>query len=163
MYVINEAYDDNTALVIDLSNYTRKEMSELELIRFASYGNEVLGLSVSGQQKNYINGYESISFPVEAEADEYIKENRLSFRNKRYLNGLYWVLEKKNNKIHVDYYICTWAGPNALYVGEKGYTPYIQSAKKFDKKTAGKQAALMTKNSKTGKYWTTQRVVRRFG
>ena len=53
MYVINEAYDDNTALVIDLSNYTRKEMSELELIRFASYGNEVLQMRALRTDRGY--------------------------------------------------------------------------------------------------------------
>lgn len=163
MFIINEAFDDNTAVVIDLNNYARREMSEIDLIRFANSGHEVLGLSVTGQQINYINAYECISFSMESEADEYIKENGLTFRNKRYVNNLYWVLEKKNKKIHVDYYICTWAGPNATYVAEKGYTPYIQAAKSFTKHEAGKRAALMTKGSKTGKIWTTHRLVRRFG
>lgn len=162
MFIINEAFDDNTAIVLDLNTYARREMSELELIRFASSGHDVLGLSVTNQQINYITAYSCISFAVETEADEYIRENGLTFRNKRYINGLYWVLEKNNKKIHVDYYICTWAGDTATYVAEKGYTPYIQAAKSFDKKTAGKQAALMTKSSKTGKYWTTRRIVRRF-
>ena len=163
MFVVSEAYDDNTALVIDLNTFSRKEMSELDLIRFASSGHDVLGLSVTNKQINYIHGYDCISFPTEYEADEYIKYNGLTFRNKRYLNGMYWVLDKKDNKIHVDYYVCTWAGNEVTYVAEKGYTPYIQAAKKFDKKSAGKQAALMTQNSKTGKHWSTQRIVRRFG
>lgn len=163
MFIIVEAFDDNTATVMDLNTYARKEMSEAELIRFSNSGHQVLGLSVTGQQINYINSYSCISFATESEADEYIRDCGLSFRNKKYINNLYWVLEKNNNKIHVDYYICTWAGNEATYVADKGYTPYIQAAKVFDKRTAGKQAALMTKSSKTGKYWTTHRIVRRFG
>lgn len=162
MLVVVEAYDDNSALVMDLNTYTRKEMSELELIRFANNGHNILGLSVSSRQINYINAYDCISFASEDEADEYIKENGLTSKNKRYTNNLVWVLEKKNNKIHVDYYICAWSGPNAVYVAEQGYTPYIQAAKSFDKKTAGRKAVMMAQKSKTGKYWTTQRVVRRF-
>lgn len=162
MFVISEAYDDNTAMVIDLSTYSRKEMSEIDLIRFSATGHDVLGLSVSDKQINYIHGYDCISFATEDEADEYIKDKGLTYRNKKYINGLYWVLEKKSSKIHVDYYVCTWAGQNATYVAERGYTPYIQAAKSFDKKSAGRQAAMMTQHSKTGKHWTTQRIVRRF-
>ena len=62
----------------------------------------------------------------------------------------YWVFEKTNKVYHVDYYVCTWAGDTATYIGkEGGYTPYIQAAKSFSKHEANKKAAIMTRNSKT--------------
>lgn len=158
MYVIYEAYDDNTADVFDLGSYGRKLMTEQELIYFGN-NHDVLGLSVSGHKINYITPYDCLSFATEDEADEYIRENDLSYQNKRYLLGMYWVFEKKNHKHHVVYYVCTYAGDEVTYLCKNGYSPYIQSAKTFDKRTANEKAALMTKNSKTGKYWTTQRVV----
>ena len=158
MYVIYEAYDDNTADVLDIGNYGRKFMTEQELIHFGN-NYDVLGLSVSGHKLNYITAYNCLSFASEEEANEYIRENGLSYQNKRYAMGLFWVFEKKNHKKHVDYYICTYAGDEVTYLAEKGYTPYIQAAKTFDKRTAGEKAALMTNKSKTGKHWTTQRIV----
>ena len=83
----------------------------------------------------------------------------ISGKNKRYIQGLYWVFEKRNSKIHVDYYVCAYAGEEVTYLADAGgYTPYIQAAKIFDKKTAGEAAAIMTQHSRTGKHWTTQRV-----
>ena len=163
MYVVYQAYDDNTAEILDIGSYGRKLMTEQELIIFGNK-HDVLGLSVSGHKINYITAYNCLSFSSEEEANEYIKYNNLSYQNKRYMCGYWWVFEKKNNKIHVDYYVCNYKGEEVTYVGEdnKGktlYTPYIQAAKSFDKKEAGEKAALMRKNSKTGTYWTTQRVV----
>lgn len=158
MYVVYEAYDDNTADIIDIGNYTRRFMTEQQLITFGN-NHDVLGLSVSSHKINYINAYSCLSFATEEEADDYIRENSLSYQSKRYAMNMYWVFEKKNYKKHVDYYICTYRGNEVSYVAEKGYTPYIQAAKQFNKKTAGEQAARMTKNSRTGTHWTTQRVV----
>lgn len=159
MYIIYKAYDDNTAEILDVGTYQKRELTEKELINF-NKEHDVLGLSATKQKINYIEAYSCVQFSMESEADEYIKENNLSYRNKRYIQGLYWVFEKSNKKIHVDYYVCAYAGKEVLYLAEKGYTPYIQAAKVFDKRSAGKAAALATKNSKTGKYWTTQRVKR---
>lgn len=165
MYVIYEAFDDNTAIVLDIGTYRRIQMSEQELIRFEKQ-NDVLGLSVSKNKINYITAYNCLSFSSEEDANEYIKDNNLSYQNKRFIQGYWWIFDKKEHKKHVDYYICTYRGDDITYLGEKDnkgkntFTPYIQAAKVFDKRTAGEQAALMTKNSKTGTYWTTQRVVR---
>lgn len=158
MYIIYEAYDDNTADVLDIGNFAKRPMTEQELIIFGN-NHDVLGLSVSGHKLNYITAYNCLSFASEDEADDYIKSNGLSYQNKRYAVGYYWVFEKKNRKRHVDYYIYTCAGDNITYLTENGYSPYIQAAKSFDKKTAGEKAALMTRNSKTGKHWSIQRVI----
>lgn len=157
MYVIYEAYDDNTADVLDIGNFAKRTMTEQKLIRFGN-NHDILGLSVSGQKINYITAYNCLSFASEDEADDYIKYNGLSYQNKRYAVGYYWVFEKKNRKKHVDYYIYTCAGDDVTYVTESGYSPYIQVAKSFDKKTAKEKAALMTKNSRTGKHWSVKRV-----
>lgn len=158
MYIVYKAYDDNTADILDIGTFQIKYMTEIELIRF-SKSHEVLGLSTSGNKIIYINAYSCTQFPTEQEANEYIKSMGLSYKNKRFIQGMWWILEKNSHKYHVDYYICTYIGEEVTYLAEKGYTPYIQSAKTFDKKTAGEKAAIMTKKSKTGKYWTTQRIV----
>lgn len=159
MYIIYEAFDDDTAVVMDIPSFQRMEMSESELISFGSK-HDVLGLSVSGRKLNYINAYNCLTFPSEDEADDYIKYNGLSYQNKRYIQGYWFVFEKKNHKSHVDYYVCHWINNIATYIGDKGgYTNYIQAAKKFTKDEAGKKAAMLRRNSKTGKFWTTQRVV----
>lgn len=162
MYIVYKAYDDNTAELLDICTYRRIEMTEIELIRFVQNGNEALGLSVSKSNNkiNYINAYTFCQFPTEAEANEYIKINGLNYSNKKYINDMFCVLHRNNKVYHVDYYVYYMAGPELTYLSEKGgITPYIQGAKTFDKKEAGKKAALMRQKSKTGKYWTTQRVV----
>lgn len=160
MYIVYEAFDDNTAIILDIPSFTRREMTEKELINFGN-NNDVLGLSVSGRKINYINAYGCITFATESEADEYIKQNGLSYQNKRYIHDYWYVLEKKNYKIHVDYYVCHWRGDIATYIADNGgYTEYIQAAKIFTKDEAGKKAAMLRRNSKTGKYWTTHRVMK---
>lgn len=158
MYIIYEGYDDNTAVVLDLGTYQREHLTEKQLISLASRY-DVLGLSVSNNKINYITAYNCLSFPTEDEANDYIKYKKLTYQNKRYLLGYWWVFEKKDYKIHVDYYVCSYKGDDVTYVMDKGYTPYIQAAKSFDKRTAKEKAALMTKRSKTGTHWTTQSVV----
>ena len=158
MYIVYKAYDDNTAEILDIGTYQRREMTERELINF-NKEHDVLGLSSTEKKINYIEAYTCTQFATESEANEYIKENSLSFKNKRYIQGLYWVFEKRNSKIHVEYYVCAYAGEEVTYLADAGgYTPYIQAAKTFDKKTAGEAAAIMTQHSRTGKHWTTQRV-----
>lgn len=160
MYVVHKAYDDNTAIIMDISSMGGIKFINLTEKELISLGNreDVLGLSVSGQKLNYLSAYQSLYFPSEDEADEYIKDNSLSYKNKRYIQGMWWIFEKRNTKIHVDYYIVAYAGDNITYVAERGYTQYIQSAISFSKKEAGEKAALMTQNSKTGKHWTILRV-----
>ena len=159
MYVIFEAFDDNTATIINTSNYERKTLTEQQLISFGK-NNEVLGLSVGEHSINYINSYKFTAFESENEANDYIRENGCSYQNKKYDNGMWWYFKKTNHKIHVDYYVVTYRGDEITYVGEDiKYTPYIQSAKKYTKHDAGETAALMTKRSKTKTRWTTLRVV----
>ena len=158
MYIVYEAFTDNSAIVLDVCTLQRIELTEQNLINFAS-NHEVLGASVSNRKLNYLNAYNCISFASEEDVNDYIKENNLSYQNKRYINGYYFVFERKEYKIHVDYYVCTYAGEEVTYLCENGYSPYIQAAQAFDKRTAGEKAALMTKKSKTGKHWTTQRVI----
>lgn len=160
MYIIETAYDDNTAVILDLGTYEKRFMLEKDLIYFGNK-HDVLGLSVSNNKINYITSYSCISFSNESEADEYIRDASLTYKNKRNLLGYTWVFEKKDHKIHVDYYICAYAGPEVIYVGkEGGYTPYIQAAKTYSKQEAGKTAALMRQHSKTGKHWKVQRTAR---
>lgn len=161
MYIVYEAFDDNTAIILDINTFAKYECSESDLIKLANKeGNNVLGLSVSNNKLNYITAYECISFPTEADADEYIKDNNLTYKNKRLTSNYYWVFTKKNYKIHVNYYVCTYRGDEISYVANVGkYTPYIQAAKSFDKHTAKKKAAFMSKNGLPGTHWTTQRVI----
>lgn len=158
MYIVKEAFDDNTANILDIGTYMTREMSEIELIRF-SKDNNVMGLSVSNNKINYISAYNCTTFVSEREADEYILENELSYQNKMWIHNMWWVFERANLKKHVDYYIGTYKGDEITYLSESGYTPYIQGAKKFDKRTAQKRAAIMTNNSKTGTFWKAIRVV----
>lgn len=163
MYIIYKAYDDNTAIVLDVITLRRQFMYERDLINFINNGHDVLGCSVSGQRINYLEAYSCLTFPSEDEADEYIRENGLSYRNKRYINGLYYVFEKTHKCIHVDYIIRNQIGYDCSYLiignnNKIGYSPYIQSATTFDKRTAQEKAAMMTKNSKTGKQWVTVRI-----
>lgn len=160
MYVVIEAFDDDFAMVLDLNTYVKTQFNAKELVAL-SKSHDILGLSVSGSKINYINAYRTLSFASESEADDYIKDNSdtVSYRNKRYINGLYFVLEKTNKITHVDYYVCTYAGDEVTYVGNKGgYTPYIQAAKPMSRREAGEISAMMTRNSKTGKTWLMRRV-----
>lgn len=160
MFIISIAYDDNTAEVLELPSQNRKYMTEQELINFSKH-NEVLGLS-AGNKINYIQPYSAYLFPSEDEAYFYIKNNNLSYNSKHYVGeGYYAVVEKNNNKRHVDYFVYCCSGPEITYVGKNRgtYVPYKQSAKTFTKHEAQKTAALMTRKSKTGKYWTVERVV----
>ena len=75
MYVVYQAYDDNTAEILDIGSYGRKLMTEQELIIFGNK-HDVLGLSVSGHKINYITAYNCLSFSSEEEANEYIKYNK---------------------------------------------------------------------------------------
>lgn len=165
MYAIRTRYSDNEADVIDLNTYRIEHLKEIELIRFENnHGTSPLGLSVSNNKINYIQPYDMIQFPIESEADEYIRYNNLSYKNKFFINNMYVVLYKVDRTIKVIYYVYYQLGPEKTYLGKpvKGkpsYTPYIQAAQTFDKDDAGKKAALLRKNSKTGKYWTTERVV----
>ena len=159
MYIVYQAYDDNTAEILDIGTFQRTPMTEQELIHFGTH-HDVLGLSVSGHRLNYINAYNCLSFGTEDEANEYIRYNGLSSQNKRYASGYWWVFEKRDYKIHVDYYVCTYRGDEVTYLGKGGgYTPYIQAAESFDKRTAGEKAAIMTKKSKTGTKWYSERVI----
>lgn len=160
MFIVYKAYDDNTAELLDICTYQRLQLTELELIRFVQNGNEALGLSVSGNKINYITAYNMVQFPTETEANEFIVSNGLSYNNKKYINDMFCILYKTNKTYHVDYFVYTQAGPEMTYICKNGgYTPYIQAAQSFDKREAGKKAALMTQRSKTGKHWSTQRVV----
>lgn len=160
MIIVYKAYDDNSAELLDICTYRRMELTEIQLIKFVANGGEALGLSVSKNKINYIQAYDMVQFPTEYEADEFIRNNNLSSKNKKYINDMFCVLFKSDKVYHVKYYICIYRGDEIIYVGDKGgYTPYIQAAKTFDKRTAGQKSALMTNNSKTGKHWTTRRVV----
>ena len=153
MLVVNKAYDDNTAELIDLVSWSRSFYNEKALIELSKTHN-VLGLSVSKNRINYISSYNIYTFPTEAEANEYIKENGLSYRNKIDLNSFCYVLEKTNEVIHVDYLVAYITEVERTYVGEhNSYTAYPNSAKRFDKKEAGRVAGVMTNKSKTGKIW----------
>lgn len=159
MYIVYEAFDDNTANIYDVGSGVLKYMSEKELITLAN-NNNVLGLSASNNKINYINAYSIYTFPTEQEAYEFCKDNSISTRNTKYISGYFYVFNRNNIVKHVEYYVCNYIGDAVTYVGEnKSYTPYIQAAKVFNKAEAGKTAALMTKMSKTGKHWVTYKRV----
>lgn len=158
MFIVYKAYDDKSAEIIDIITYSKREMGERELIAFSKNHN-VLGLSVSNNKINYITAYSFMQFPTEADANEYCHENGYSYQQKMYIGSYYYVFEKTNKTYHVDYYVMYWTEVEQTYLAEKGYTPYIQCAKSFDKKSAYERAASMTKNSKTGKKWSVYRYV----
>lgn len=161
MYIIFEAFDDNTAIVLNTSTYERVLLTEKQLIDI-NKTHDVLGLSAGDRSIHYIKSYAFLAFESEESANEYIKEHNYSYQNKTYENGMWWYFQKTNYVSHVDYYVVTYRGEEITYVGEKiNYTPYIQSAKKYTKHEAGKTAALMNQRSKTGTKWTTLRVVNR--
>ncbi|MBO5389599.1 MAG: hypothetical protein J6A59_16005 [Lachnospiraceae bacterium] len=157
MLIVYKSYDDNTAEIIDLCDYSVKFCRESVLLALAKTHN-VIGLSVSNNKINYITSYNIMTFPTENEATEYIESNGLSYRNRLDLNGMYYVLEKTNEIIHVNYIVGYITEAERLYLAKKGYTPYIQAAKIFDKKDAFKVANVMTHNSKTGKRWSALRI-----
>jgi len=158
MYIVFKAFDDNTADILNLSSGQMNFLQEDELIKFGK-SNDILGLSVDTRKINYIQPYTFVSFPTEYEMNEYIRMYGISHYVKKHIHGIYYIFTKSNNTKHVDYYICSYSGPEVTYLAESGYTPYIQAAKSFDKKTAQKQAVFMTNNSKTGKHWKAERVV----
>lgn len=164
MYIVTEAYDDNTANILSINDFSgefenRIFMTERQLINFASH-KDCLGLSTSEHKINYINSYNCIVFPSENEANEYITSSSTASK-KKCIGGMYFVFERKNIVKHVSYFICTFRGEQVSYVapGKREYTPYIQSAQEFSKIAAQKKAYNMTQKSKTGTHWTTQRVV----
>lgn len=162
MYIVYRAYDDNTATILDINTYAQYDMSESDMVKFINKGNNILGVSLSSSKRKIssLSSYEFMQFPMEDEAYQYCRENNISSRNIMYINGIFYVFEKTNMKIHVDYFVCYWEGDIATYIGKNGgYTNYIQSAKSFDKETANKQAAILRNKSKTGKYWGIQRII----
>ena len=163
MMVVYNAYDDNSADIIDIITMKRYHQSAQQIINYINNGGKILGVSVGTNKINYINAYSIGTFPTEDEADEFIRDNGLSYQNKRYVNDMFYVFEKNNKVIHVDYVIYSQMGDEITYVGEtvKGkttYTPYVQAAKKFTEKEAYSRSASMTKNSKTGKLWFVMRL-----
>lgn len=160
MYVIIEAYDDNTAIVFNTRDCSRENLSEKQLINLSKI-EDVLGLSVGTRSINYIHSYSFMAFEDEGNANSYFKENDISYSKKEYDSGYFWYFKRTNIVRHVDYYVVTYKGEEITYVGDKiKYTPYIQSAKVYDKREANKVAALMTRQSKTGTEWKALRVVR---
>lgn len=157
MLVVYRAYDDNTADIMDITNYGVQFYYENALVAL-SKNQRVIGLSVSNNKINYLTPYSVISFACEDEAIEYIKENGLSYRNKIYANGMYYVLERTDKIIHVDYIIGYITEVESIYLADKGYTPYINSAKTFTKNEVFKVANKMRYSSKTGKLWKAIRV-----
>jgi hypothetical protein len=134
-------------------------LTEKQLVSIAN-SHRVFGLTTYRGKVACMEAYTCIQFPSEVEAAEYSREHMISPNQTFYINGLYCVLERTYQKFHVDYLVCYYTGDVATYVCENGgYTPYIQAAARFDKKTAGKKAAMMNQRSKTGKHWTTQRIV----
>ena len=98
MYVVYKAFNTNKAIIVDLSNYMQLELNENQLIRLSNNHN-IIGLSVYNQKIKNISAYDCISFEIESEADEYLRDVGLSYQNKLYINRLYWVLEKRNIEV----------------------------------------------------------------
>lgn len=151
MKVVIRAYDDNTADILDLDSMRVYFCTEHNLKTIDS--NDVLGLSVTKGKINYINAYDYIQFETDDELEDYIVYNRIRNCVKKYINGTYFLFIRNDSKIHVDYYVCTYRGPVTTYVCTKGYTIYINGAKKFNKTEASKRAAIMTDRSRTGSHW----------
>jgi hypothetical protein len=157
--MVYKAYDDNTAELLDLNTYDRLELTEKQLVSISN-NHKVIGLATCRGKVTYMEAYTCTQFPSEFEATEYSREHMLYPDQTFFINGLYCVLERTYQKIHVDYLVCYYTGNAVTYVGKNGgYTPYPQAAARFDKKTAGKKAAFMNQRSKTGKHWVTERVV----
>ena len=167
MYIVHEAYDDNSATILDIVTLQRQTMTEQELKNF-SKNHDVMGLSVSNNKINYIHAYDCISFATENEANEYIRDNNLSYQNKMKVNEYYYVLYKNNKVYHVDYFIMHYTEIERVYVSEKGYCGYREGAKSFDKKTAYEKAASMNKahakkyNAVSSNHWVVERYFNRY-
>lgn len=162
MLVVYNAFDDNTADIIDITNMTVKFYTEQQLINLNKHHN-VLGI-ISDNRKLYsIHSYNMVSFPTENEAIVFAKVNNIELSNMLFINGYYWVFQKQQGLLYVNYYVYNQKGEECTYLciqnNKATYTPYIQEATVFDKKEAQKRAKLMTMNSKTGTYWKALRIV----
>lgn len=163
MYIVITSYDDNSAEILDLGNYSIRKFTESELIKFSDNRN-VLGLSVSNNKINYINAYSIKQFCTEDEATEYCRECGIGFNNKIYALDYWWIFERNNIVIHVDYYVMHYTEVEQTYVAEKGYTCYIEHAKSFRKSEAYKKAGAMNQahakkyGVKKSNHWSVYRV-----
>lgn len=161
MYVVTTAYSDNSAMVTDLMTYETMFLTESEIVRLINSKHSVLGVTISSTKRSIVNmsAYSFIQFISEDEAYEYCRETGISTRNILCISNTYYILERIRHSIPVNYYVCYWRGQVATYLCENGgFTNYIQNAKGFSKEAANKTAAIMKRRSKTGKYWTIQRV-----
>jgi len=162
MLIVTKAYDDNTAYIYDTVTMLSKYFEEAELIRFGQT-NSVIGLDLTSTNRSIsrLEAYKVIPFESEEALNEYVYQFGLIGINKFYdtNNGFYNLLLKTNHKIHVDYVIYYPLGPTKVYKTERGYAENNPcAAKAYTKDEAKQKAALMRKNSKTGKYWTTEKI-----
>lgn len=154
MYICYKTFDDNYIEVLDLNSYQTAVMSASDIKKFIHSGHNIFGVTCSDNKITAVRSYECISFPSEMEADEYLKDNNISYKDKLFVNGYWYVFEKRKKVIHVRYYIYNYNEYETTYVGlNRSYTPYKDAAKEFEKKEAFVKAASMNKNGNGSKRW----------
>lgn len=166
MYIVSKVYDDGYAELLDLVTYSRQLFNRTQLKAFAR-NNDVKGLTVGRNGSiSYIQAYDTIQFISDTELMEYISDLDIKRPNKLYINGYYWLLIRKNEVIHVKYFIHHYTEIEETFVTDNGYTANIKYAKCFSDKEVYAKAQSMNKiharkyGMQSSNYWQVLRVAR---
>lgn len=158
--VVTRAYSDNYADVMDVSTGTSKTMSDKDIIKYMESGKDIFGVTVYGGKICKIQPYGIMMFATEEDAREHNLncENKLTIVSYDPVVCAVYKITSPIVYVDVAYYVGCTSGDETTYIGMKGYTVYMQAARRFEKRESEKIAAIMTKKSKTGKHWYSIRV-----
>lgn len=158
MYIVNKAYDDKSADILDITNGNSMHLDESGLVGLDK-NHSVYGLACYKNKVSSLQAYDFMTFATEVEADEWIREAGLNNINKLAMSYGTIVLIKSNVKYHVPYYVGYYRGDphmgdyETLVAEGRGYTNYREAAKEFTKTDAEKKAAIMRNRSKSDVPW----------
>lgn len=160
MKFVYEAYDDKTADIMDTDTGCIDFYTEKNLISLAAK-QKVIGLETKSGKISSLESYNWLQFPSNEEAREY-KQGLRSVKEIHFETpyGVAMFIAKGIVR-HVDYYVLYYLGNENHFVSaydSRTTTPYLESAKEYTKRDAQNEAHMRTRNSKTGKFWTTLRV-----
>lgn len=160
MKFVYEAYDDKTADIMDTDTGCIDFYTEKNLISLAAK-QKVIGLETKSGKISSLESYNWLQFPSNEEAREY-KQGLRSVKEVHFETpyGVAMFIAKGIVR-HVDYYVLYCLGNENHFVSaydSRTTTPYLESAKEYTKRDAQNEAHMRTRNSKTGKFWTTLRV-----
>jgi len=137
MYIVNKAYDDKSADILDITNGNSMHLDESGLVGLAK-NHSVYGLACYKNKVSSLQAYDFMTFAMSYGTI---------------------VLIKSNVKYHVSYYVGYYRGDphmgdyETLVAEGRGYTNYREAAKEFTKTDAEKKAAIMRNRSKSAVPW----------